>query len=77
MRPLSRDQIAVRAAQELRDGMYVNLGIDIPTLDQAPEASKPLLAAVQQQLGMVPNLMKVVGLSPAALEGYLSLRGCG
>lgn len=49
--------------------------IDIPTLDQAPEASKPLLAAVQQQLGMVPNLMKVVGLSPAALEGYLSLNG--
>jgi len=49
--------------------------IPIPTAEQAPAASKPLLDAVQQQLGMVPNLMKLVGNSPAALEGYLSLNG--
>ncbi len=49
--------------------------IAIPTVEASPEASKPLLAAVKQQLGMVPNLMKVVGHSPAALEGYLSLNG--
>jgi len=49
--------------------------IHIPTVDQAPAASKPLLDAVQQQLGVVPNLMKLVGTSPAALEGYLSLNG--
>lgn len=49
--------------------------IQIPTVEQSPAASQPLLAAVQQQLGVTPNLMKLVGLSPAALEGYLSLNG--
>ena len=49
--------------------------ISIPTIEQSAEASKPLLAAVKQQLGVVPNLMKLVGHSPAALEGYLSLNG--
>jgi uncharacterized peroxidase-related enzyme len=49
--------------------------IAIPTADQTPVASLPLLDAVNKQLGVVPNLMKVVGNSPAALEGYLSLNG--
>lgn len=49
--------------------------IDIPSVEASPAASQPLLAAVNQQLGVVPNLMKMVGNSPAALEGYLSLNG--
>ncbi len=49
--------------------------ISIPTADQTLEASKPLLAAVHKQLGVTPNLMRLVGHSPAALEGYLSLNG--
>jgi uncharacterized peroxidase-related enzyme len=49
--------------------------ISIPTAETAVTASKPLLAAVQQQLGVTPNLMKLVGHSAAALEGYLALNG--
>lgn len=49
--------------------------ISIPSVEQSLAASQPMLAAVQQQLGVVPNLMKLVGHSPAALEGYLSLNG--
>ena len=49
--------------------------ISIPTVDASLPASKPLLDAVHKQLGVVPNLMKLVGHSPAALEGYLSLNG--
>lgn len=47
--------------------------INIPTAEQVPAAARPLLDAVHAQLGVVPNLMKMVGNSPAALEGYLSL----
>ena len=49
--------------------------ISIPALDQTPAATLPLLDAVKKQLGVVPNLMKVVGNSPAALGGYLALNG--
>lgn len=50
----------------------------IPTpasIETSPAASQPLLHAVQKQLGSVPNLFRVVGNSPAALEGYLGLHG--
>lgn len=45
------------------------------TVADAPAASQPLLEAVNKQLGVVPNLFRMVGNSPAALEGYLSLMG--
>ena len=49
--------------------------LHIPSVETSPVASLPLLDAVKKQLGVVPNLMKLVGNSPAALEGYLSLNG--
>lgn len=49
--------------------------LSIPTVEQSLPASQPLLVAVEKQLGVVPNLMKLVGHSPAGLEGYLSLNG--
>jgi len=49
--------------------------ISIPTVEQSLPAAQPLLAAVQKSLGVTPNLMKLVGHSPAALEGYLALNG--
>ncbi|AZP12879.1 carboxymuconolactone decarboxylase family protein [Undibacterium parvum] len=49
--------------------------MSVPTIELSPAASLPLLDAVKKQLGVVPNLMRLVGNSPAALEGYLSLSG--
>ncbi|HVY07662.1 MAG TPA: carboxymuconolactone decarboxylase family protein [Burkholderiales bacterium] len=48
--------------------------INLPAPDQTPAASLPLFDAVNKQLGVVPNLMKMLGNSAAALGGYLSLR---
>ena len=45
------------------------------TIDAAPAASRPMLEAVKKQLGVVPNLFRLVATSPAALEGYLGLSG--
>ena len=47
--------------------------LTIPTRDSAPVDSKPLLDAVNKQLGLIPNLFRLMGLSPAVLEGFLSL----
>jgi uncharacterized peroxidase-related enzyme len=50
----------------------------IPTpaaISDAPAASQPLLDAVKKQLGVVPNLFRLVSNSPAALQGYLGLSG--
>lgn len=37
--------------------------------------TKQLFDAVQQKMGVVPNLMRVLGQAPAALEGYLGFSG--
>jgi uncharacterized peroxidase-related enzyme len=50
--------------------------IPIPaTIDDAPEPSRQTLEAVKKQLGVVPNLFRMVANSPAALEGYVGMLG--
>lgn len=49
--------------------------LTIPTREDAPSESQPLLDAVEKQLGIVPNVFRLVGISPAALEGYVGLNG--
>ena len=49
--------------------------LTIPSTDNAPEASKPVLDAVRKQLGVVPNLFRLIATSPAALAGFTSFQG--
>lgn len=49
--------------------------IEAFALELAPANSQPLLAAVQKQIGAVPNMFRTFAHSPAALEGYLDLSG--
>jgi AhpD family alkylhydroperoxidase len=50
------------------------LGSPVHTVASAPAAARPQLLALQQELGLVPNLAASMAESPALLAGFLHLR---
>ena len=47
----------------------------IPARDDVPAVSKPILDAVHKQLGVVPNMFRLIAQSPAALQGFTANNG--
>ncbi len=49
--------------------------IPVRTIDNAPEAARPLLVTAEKNNGYLPNLLGVLANAPTALEAYLTLSG--
>ena len=47
----------------------------MPARDDVPDASKPILDSVQKQLGVVPNMFRLIAQSSAALQGFTANNG--
>jgi uncharacterized peroxidase-related enzyme len=49
--------------------------IAIPSLDEAPAESQAILESVKKAIGFVPNLQRLMSISPNALTGWAQLMG--
>jgi uncharacterized peroxidase-related enzyme len=45
--------------------------IPVPTIESAPEKTRPMMEALKKKLGMTPNLFATIGWSPESLEMLL------
>jgi uncharacterized peroxidase-related enzyme len=48
--------------------------IQLPTDQRIPEASRAVVDGIRTQLGFLPNVVKLMSVSPAALNGWLGLQ---
>jgi len=76
----SQDEMAARAAQELEDGFYVNLGIGIPTLvaNHVPSDKEVWLQSENGMLGIGPSRPKTQSmptLSTAGKQTVTTIKG--
>ena len=65
---------AIKAIPHLEENLNMPR-IAVPTRDEAPAESQPILDSVGVQLGFIPNLHRLMSLSPAALTGLIGLQG--
>jgi alkylhydroperoxidase family enzyme len=73
--PRSTPHFSVRELmQGLRGAILAGMELTIQNPDSAPEASKPILDGIRDDLGMVPNMAATAAGSPALLRAFDGLR---
>jgi uncharacterized peroxidase-related enzyme len=48
--------------------------LTIPPIDELPSDSKPVIEGVQKRLGFVPNMHRLLAISPAVIQGVMALQ---